>query len=110
MRIERRYTVKGISPYAKIEFRTAKIEICNSDGSVVFHLEECELPSAWSQVAAKIIAKKYFRKTGVPYLLSARRGGWRAIVAVSLRCRRAAPGRIARIGAHAGGARRAPGI
>jgi ribonucleoside-diphosphate reductase alpha chain len=66
MRIERRYTVKGISPYAKIEFRTANIEICNSDGSVVFHLEECELPSAWSEVAAKIIAKKYFRKSGVP--------------------------------------------
>jgi ribonucleoside-diphosphate reductase alpha chain len=66
MRIERRYTVKGISPYAKIEFRTAKIEIRNSDGSMVFHLEGCELPAAWSQVAANILAKKYFRKTGVP--------------------------------------------
>jgi ribonucleoside-diphosphate reductase alpha chain len=66
MRIERRYTVKGVSPYAKIEFRTAKVEIRNSDGSVVFQLNACELPAAWSQGATNILAKKYFRKTGIP--------------------------------------------
>jgi ribonucleoside-diphosphate reductase alpha chain len=66
MRIERRYTVKEVSPYAKIEFQTAKVEIRNSDGSVVFQLSACELPAAWSQVAANILAKKYFRKTGIP--------------------------------------------
>jgi ribonucleoside-diphosphate reductase alpha chain len=69
MRIERRFTVKGISPYAEIEFRTTKVEIRNPDGSVVFCLKACELPAAWSQVAADILAKKYFRKAGIPSCL-----------------------------------------
>ena len=66
MRIERRYTTKGISPYSGVEFRTTKSEIRNPDGSVVFRLEQCALPAAWSQVAADILAQKYFRKAGIP--------------------------------------------
>ena len=66
MRIERRYTVKGHSPYAGVEFRTTKCKIRNPDGSVVFRLDGCVLPAAWSQVAADVLAQKYFRKTGIP--------------------------------------------
>ncbi|MBN9119057.1 MAG: vitamin B12-dependent ribonucleotide reductase, partial [Planctomycetes bacterium] len=66
MRIERRYTAKGKGAYAGIEFRTTKSEIKNPDGSVVFKLEGIEVPAAWSQVAADILAQKYFRKAGVP--------------------------------------------
>jgi ribonucleoside-diphosphate reductase alpha chain len=69
MRIERLYTTKGISPYAEIEFRTTTIELRNSGGSMAFQLGECVLPAAWSQIAANILAKKYFRKTGVPSYL-----------------------------------------
>src|SRR5579859_797366 len=66
MRIERRYTEKGRSAYAAIEFRTTKSEIRNPDGSVVFRLDGIEVPASWSQVAADILAQKYFRKAGVP--------------------------------------------
>ncbi|GIL00763.1 MAG: ribonucleotide-diphosphate reductase subunit alpha [Alphaproteobacteria bacterium] len=66
MRIERRYTRAGQSPYEDIEFRTATSEIRNPDGSVVFRLEGIAVPRAWSQVAADILAQKYFRKAGVP--------------------------------------------
>jgi len=66
MRIERRYTTEGQSPYAGIEFRTTRSEIRNPDGSVVFKLEGIEVPAGWSQVAGDIIAQKYFRKAGVP--------------------------------------------
>src|SRR5262249_29238869 len=66
MRIERRFTKTGQSPYAEIPFRPAKSEIRNPDGSIVFSLENIELPSAWSQVAADVLAQKYFRKAGVP--------------------------------------------
>jgi ribonucleoside-diphosphate reductase alpha chain len=69
MRIERRYTTKGNSPYAEIEFRTTTVELRNSDGSIAFQMGECVLPAAWSNVAANILAKKYFRKTGVPTTL-----------------------------------------
>ena len=66
MRIERRYTKAGQSPYAEIAFRLATSEIRNPDGSVVFRLDDIEVPEAWSQVAADVLAQKYFRKAGVP--------------------------------------------
>jgi ribonucleoside-diphosphate reductase alpha chain len=66
MRIERRYTKKGKSPYEGISFRTTKSEIKNPDGSIVFRLDDILVPEAWSQVASDIIAQKYFRKAGVP--------------------------------------------
>lgn len=66
MRIERRYTTAGQSPYADIAFRTTVSEIRNPDGSVVFRLEGIKVPESWSQVAADVLAQKYFRKAGVP--------------------------------------------
>jgi ribonucleoside-diphosphate reductase alpha chain len=65
MRIERRNTTEGQSPYAGIDFRLTTSEIRNPDGSVVFHLDNVEVPSAWSQVASDVLAQKYFRKAGV---------------------------------------------
>jgi len=66
MRIERRYTKEGQSPYADIPFRKAVSEIRNPDGSVVFRLDSMEVPEHWSQVATDVLAQKYFRKAGVP--------------------------------------------
>jgi ribonucleoside-diphosphate reductase alpha chain len=66
MRIERRYTQEGQSPYASIPFRLTASEIRNPDGSVVFRAENIEVPAAWSQVAADVLAQKYLRKAGVP--------------------------------------------
>ena len=66
MKIERRYTTTGQSPYATIEFRSTKSEIRNPDGSVVFSLDNIEVPAQWSQVASDVLAQKYFRKAGVP--------------------------------------------
>jgi len=66
MKIERRYTTAGESPYATIEFRLTKSEIRNPDGSVVFSLDNIEAPAQWSQVASDVLAQKYFRKAGVP--------------------------------------------
>jgi ribonucleoside-diphosphate reductase alpha chain len=71
MRIERRYTKAGQSPYAEIPFRKATSEIRNPDGSVVFRAADIDAPEAWSQVAIDILAQKYFRKAGVPAKLKA---------------------------------------
>ncbi len=65
MRIERRHTTVGQSPYAGIDFRQTTSEIRNPDGSVVFKLDGVEVPTAWSQVASDVLAQKYFRKAGV---------------------------------------------
>src|SRR3954462_9835262 len=66
MRIERRFTKDGQSPYAEIAFRLTTSEIRNPDGSTVFKAENVEVPESWSQVASDVLAQKYFRKAGVP--------------------------------------------
>ncbi len=65
MRIERRFTTANQDRYSALDFRSATSEIRNPDGSVVFKLENIAVPAQWSQVAADIIAQKYFRKAGV---------------------------------------------
>src|SRR5271167_1468218 len=66
MRIDRHYTKSSASAYATIAFETTRSEIRNPDGSVVFSLDGIEVPAGWSQVAADVLAQKYFRKAGVP--------------------------------------------
>jgi ribonucleoside-diphosphate reductase alpha chain len=66
MKIARAFTEAGKSPYERIAFRKATSEIKNPDGSIVFRLAEFSVPEHWSQVAADILAQKYFRKAGVP--------------------------------------------
>ena len=69
MKIDRKFTIKGESPYKTITFKKVKSEIKNPDGSVIFKLNDVEVPTKWSQVATDIIAQKYFRKKGVPRYL-----------------------------------------
>jgi ribonucleoside-diphosphate reductase alpha chain len=69
MKIERKFTKAGQDAYAGIEFVSTKSEIRNPDGTVVFKLDDVEVPASWSQVASDVIAQKYFRKAGVPVSL-----------------------------------------
>ncbi|WP_299612307.1 vitamin B12-dependent ribonucleotide reductase [uncultured Tateyamaria sp.] len=66
MKIERQFTKAGQDAYADLDFVTTVSEIRNPDGTVVFRLDEVEVPTTWSQVASDVIAQKYFRKAGVP--------------------------------------------
>ncbi|MEE2775079.1 MAG: vitamin B12-dependent ribonucleotide reductase [Pseudomonadota bacterium] len=69
MKIERHFTSERTGAYGTLDFRLTRSEIRNPDGSIVFELENLEVPSAWSQVASDIMAQKYFRKAGVPAIL-----------------------------------------
>ncbi len=69
MKIERKFTKAGQDAYAGVEFVTTSSEIRNPDGTIVFKLDDCEVPASWSQVASDVIAQKYFRKAGVPSAL-----------------------------------------
>ncbi len=71
MKVQRRFTRPGESPYATVPFRRATSEIRNPDGTVVFRLENIEVPEHWSQVAVDVLAQKYFRKAGVARRLRA---------------------------------------
>ncbi|MEP4038825.1 vitamin B12-dependent ribonucleotide reductase [Pseudophaeobacter sp.] len=66
MKIERKFTKAGQDAYKTLDFISATSEIRNPDGTIVFRLENIEVPSSWSQVASDVIAQKYFRKAGVP--------------------------------------------
>jgi ribonucleoside-diphosphate reductase alpha chain len=66
MRIERAFTSEAGGAYGDIAFVLTTSEIRNPDGKVVFRNEAVEVPEGWSQVAADVLAQKYFRKAGVP--------------------------------------------
>lgn len=70
MKFSRFHTKKSWdTPFDAIIFETRKSEIKNPDGSLIFQMEDVNVPSSWSQVATDIIAQKYFRKAGVPVRL-----------------------------------------
>jgi len=69
MKIARHFTSTKQSRYADVKFRKAVSEIKNPDGSIVFRLANIDVPAQYSQVAADILAQKYFRKAGVPAAL-----------------------------------------
>ncbi|MDL2228681.1 vitamin B12-dependent ribonucleotide reductase [Treponema sp. OttesenSCG-928-L16] len=66
MKIERLFTRPGEGPYKDILWEKRKSEIRNPDGKAIFLEDTVIVPSFWSQIAADIIAQKYFRKAGVP--------------------------------------------
>ncbi|QQO10789.1 vitamin B12-dependent ribonucleotide reductase [Breznakiella homolactica] len=66
MKIERLFTKAGEGPYRDIQWEKRKSEIRNPDGKAIFSEDTVIVPSFWSQIAADIIAQKYFRKAGVP--------------------------------------------
>jgi ribonucleoside-diphosphate reductase alpha chain len=66
MKITRRFTKAGESPFANIRFVKRSSVIRNPDGSTVFEMHDIEVPENFSQLATDILAQKYFRKAGVP--------------------------------------------
>src|SRR5688572_10274872 len=64
--IERRYTKRGQDPLAGMKFERRRSVITNPDGSIVFKMDDVEVPAGWSQLATDILVSKYFRKAEVP--------------------------------------------
>lgn len=66
MKVERFFTVQGEDPYKSVEYSLRDCRITNPDGSIVFEMNNAEIPTGWSQVASDIMISKYFRKAGIP--------------------------------------------
>src|SRR3989440_8829454 len=66
MRITRRFTKSGQDALASVRYEKRTSRISNPDGSVVFEMNDAEIPAQWSQLATDIMVSKYFRKAGVP--------------------------------------------
>lgn len=66
MKIKRIFTQANKSVFDMFEYSTRTSILRNTNGSVVFEMNNIEVPKNWSQVATDILAQKYFRKAGVP--------------------------------------------
>ncbi|MCZ6833018.1 MAG: vitamin B12-dependent ribonucleotide reductase, partial [Acidobacteria bacterium] len=66
MHLPRRLTEAGVNPLDQVQFEKRSSVITNPDGSVVFEMDDVEVPKDWSQLATDIVVSKYFRKAGVP--------------------------------------------
>ncbi|MEW5764000.1 MAG: vitamin B12-dependent ribonucleotide reductase [Acidobacteriota bacterium] len=65
-RLSRHFTRPELDPLDEVRYSRRTSKIVNVDGSVVFSMENAEVPEDWSQLASDIVISKYFRKAGVP--------------------------------------------
>jgi ribonucleoside-diphosphate reductase alpha chain len=66
MKISRKFSTPDNDPLDAVTYDRRSAVITEPDGTEVFRLEDFEVPEGWSQLAADIVASKYFRKRGVP--------------------------------------------
>lgn len=66
MKINKYFTKGSSNPYSMVQYTFRSSSMRNPDGSVVFEMDNIEVPKQWSQMATDILAQKYMRKTGVP--------------------------------------------
>src|SRR5215207_8850834 len=66
MKVTRKFTAQGQDPFASVQWVKRSSKISNPDGSIVFKMDDAEVPETWSQLATDIMVSKYFRKAGVP--------------------------------------------
>ncbi len=66
LKIPRYFTRENINPFEMFNYVKKNSTIKNPNGSIVFQMDEIEVPSFWSQTAADVLSQKYFRKAGVP--------------------------------------------
>lgn len=66
--ITRHFTTAGGDPFDTVEWARRRSAIYNTDGSVLFEMNDVEVPAHWDQVAVDILVSKFFRKAGVPQL------------------------------------------
>ncbi len=64
--VARRFTQPGVDPLAQVQWDRRRTVISNPDGSIVFAMDDVEVPAGWSQLATDIVVSKYFRKAGLP--------------------------------------------
>ena len=63
--VPRHYTRRGVQPLDEVAWTKRRTVIANPDGSVVYKMEDIEVPETWSQLATDIVVSKYFRKAGL---------------------------------------------
>jgi ribonucleoside-diphosphate reductase alpha chain len=63
---KRYFSREGSDPLDAVKYARRRSVISEPDGSVVFEMDDVEVPEDWTQLATDIVVSKYFRKAGVP--------------------------------------------
>ncbi len=66
LEIKRLFTQKGVDPLEATPCEKRNSKIVKTDGTIVFEMNDFEIPKNWSQNAGDILMSKYVRKAGVP--------------------------------------------
>src|ERR1700761_2501178 len=61
MKINRRFTHSGQNAFDSVTYDRRTSRISNPDGSVVFEMNDAEIPAQWSQLATDIMVSKLTR-------------------------------------------------
>src|SRR5262249_47836041 len=77
LKIARRFTRAGVSPYDEVEWELRRASITDAKGNTIFEQRDVESPKDWSMTAINIVASKYLhgelgtpqRETGVRALI-----------------------------------------
>ena len=59
LKVTRRFTKPGVSPYAEVQWERRTAAITDSKGKIIFEQKEVEVPVDWSMTATNIVASKY---------------------------------------------------
>jgi ribonucleoside-diphosphate reductase alpha chain len=60
LNIEHFFSTPGVHPFDQLEWEMRSARITNDTGEAVFKQDNIEVPVSWSQLAAKVVASKYF--------------------------------------------------
>src|SRR3989454_4062785 len=61
LRFERYFTPPGSHAYDLVDWERRTAAITNEKGALIFEQKDVEVPASWSQLAANVVAQKYFR-------------------------------------------------
>jgi ribonucleoside-diphosphate reductase alpha chain len=60
LRMEHFFSTAGVHPFEQLEWEIRSAKISGDSGQVIFEQDNIEVPASWSQLAAKVVASKYF--------------------------------------------------
>ena len=60
LEVEHFFSTEGVHPFEQLEWETRTAKITGDNGQAIFEQDNIEVPTAWSQLATKVVSSKYF--------------------------------------------------
>ena len=60
LKMEHFFSTPAVHPFDQLEWEMRSAKITSDNGQVIFEQDNIEVPTSWSQLAAKVVASKYF--------------------------------------------------